>query len=103
MNPRIPHHKVVMVARASIISESEVSITILCLLCAPRYRAVQSSTNQELFEKHVCNHSSHNEKYNGAAHSGYHLKLKYPLPFHVSYIWLITQQYESRSVRKARL
>jgi len=32
MNPRVPHHKIVMVARASIISESEVSITVLCLL-----------------------------------------------------------------------
>ena len=38
MNPRILHHKAVMVACTSI-SESEVSIsiTILCLLCSPRY------------------------------------------------------------------
>ena len=41
MNPHIPHHKVVMVARASIVSESEVSITILCLLCLPCYTAVR--------------------------------------------------------------
>ena len=41
MNPRIPHHKAVMVARASIISESEVSITVLCLLCSPCYTAVR--------------------------------------------------------------
>ena len=41
MNPRIPHHKAVMVARASIISKSEVSITVLCLLCSPRYTTVQ--------------------------------------------------------------
>ena len=36
--PRIPHH-VIMIARASIISECEVSI--LCLLCSPRYTAVR--------------------------------------------------------------
>ena len=38
MNPCILHHKVVMVVHAS---ESEVSITVLCLLCAPRYTAVR--------------------------------------------------------------
>jgi len=105
MNPRIPHRKVPC---ASIISESEVSITILCLLCSPCYTAawikncskstsiikvattknmmvphapvivwnwsihcpslsamfdsLHSSTNQELFEKHLCK-SSHYEKY----------------------------------------
>jgi len=31
----------IMIARASIISENEVSITVLCLLCSPRYTAVQ--------------------------------------------------------------
>jgi len=41
MSPCILHHKVVMVPCASIISESEVSITALCLLCSPRYTAVQ--------------------------------------------------------------
>jgi len=41
MNPCIPDHKVVMVLHSSIISESEVSITILCLLCSPHYTAVQ--------------------------------------------------------------
>jgi len=41
MNPRIPNHKVVIVVCASIISESEVSITILCLLCSPCYTAVR--------------------------------------------------------------
>jgi len=41
MNPRISHHKVVMVAHASIISESEVSIAILCLLCSPHFTAVR--------------------------------------------------------------
>jgi len=30
-----------MIARASIISESEVSITVLCLLCSPRYTAIR--------------------------------------------------------------
>jgi len=43
MNPRIIlHYKVVvMVPRASIMSESEVSITVLCLLCSPRWTAVR--------------------------------------------------------------
>jgi len=109
MNPCIPHHKVVRVARASIISESEVSFTILCLLCSPRYTAVRikncskstsvikvpttrnmmvprapvivwnrsihcpslaamfdllhSSTNQKVFEKHLCIKNSHYEKF----------------------------------------
>jgi len=146
MNPRIPHHKVVIVAHASIISESEVSITVLCLLWSTRYTAVQikncsksmsvitgatmkntmvvraphivwnwsihcpslsamfdslhSSTNQELFEKHVCNHRSHYEKYDGGVRPTYCLKLKYLLPLFISYVWLVTQQYESRSVQK---
>ena len=38
MNPRIPHHKVPC---TSIISESEESITVLCLPCSPHYTAVQ--------------------------------------------------------------
>jgi len=38
MNPHILHYKVLC---ASIISESEVSITVLCLLCSTRYTAVQ--------------------------------------------------------------
>jgi len=106
MNQRILHHKDPCV---SIISESQVSITVLCLLCSPCYTAVwikncskstlaikvatmknmmvpctpvivwnwsinypslsavfnslHSSMNQELFEKHLCNKSSHYEKY----------------------------------------
>jgi len=40
MNPHIPHRKALMVSRASIISESEVSITVLCLLCSPCNTAV---------------------------------------------------------------
>ena len=68
MNPHIPHHKIVLVARASIISESEVSIT---LLCSPCYTAVQTKNC------YICNYSSHYEKYNGAACPSHHLKLKY--------------------------
>ena len=58
MNPCVPHHKVVMVPHASIISESEVSITVLCLLCSSHYTAVQ-------IEKHVYNQCNHYEKYDG--------------------------------------
>jgi len=110
MNPHIPHQKVLL---ASIMSESEISITVVCLLqgavCSPRYTAVwiknclkstsvikvaamkntmvphapvivwnwsihcpslsamfyslHSSTNQELFKKHLCSKCSHYEKY----------------------------------------
>jgi len=56
--------------------------------------------NQKLFEKYVCNQSSHSEKYDGAAHPSYRLKLKYPLPFSVSYVQLVTQQYESKPFEK---
>jgi len=41
---------------------------------------LHSSMNQELFKKHICNHSSHYEKYDGAVCPSYHLKLKYSLP-----------------------
>jgi len=94
MNPRILHHKVL---HASIISESEVSITVVCLLCSPCYD-IHSSTNQELFEKYSCNQSSHHKKYDGATCPSYRLKLKYPLPFSVSYVRLAIQQCESRAV-----
>ena len=40
MNPRIPHHKVLM-PHASIISENEVSITVHCHLCSTCYTAVK--------------------------------------------------------------
>ena len=79
MNPRIPHHKVVQCngsMRLNYTWESEVSITVVCLLCSP---------HQELFEKHVYNQSSHYEKYDGAMCSSYRLKLKYLLSFSVSY------------------
>jgi len=59
MNSRIPHHKVVMVPRTLIISESEVTITAM-------FTPLHSSTNQELFEKYICNQSSHYENYDGA-------------------------------------
>jgi len=36
-----------------------------CSLSAMFY-PLHSSTNQELFEKHICNHSSHYEKFDGA-------------------------------------
>jgi len=40
MNPHIPHHKVPHTS-IIILSESEVSITVLCLLCSPHYTAVR--------------------------------------------------------------
>ena len=72
MNPRIPHHKV---ARASIISESEVSITVLCLLYSPHYTAVRIKNCSK--STSVIIRSSHYEKYSGTAHPSYRLKLKH--------------------------
>ena len=54
------------------------------------FTLLYSSTNQELFEKYICNQSSHYEKYNGAMHPRYRLKSKYPLAFSVSYVRLVT-------------
>jgi len=99
MNPRIPHHKVNGYVRLNYIWEWSIHYRSL----SDMYTPLHSSTNQELFEKHVCNHGSHYEKHNGAVCPSYRLKLKYPLPFSVSYDWLVTQQYESRSVRKTPL
>jgi len=92
MNPCIPHHKV---PRASIISESEVSITVLCLPCSPRYTAVQiknCSKSTPVIKVATM------QKYNGTARPTYRLKLKYSLPFSFSYFQLVTQQYESRTI-----
>ena len=50
------------------------------------FTPLHSSANQELFEKYVYNQSSHYEKYDGAAHPSSCLKLKYPLPFSVSFV-----------------
>jgi len=60
------------------------------------FTLLHNGTNQELFEKYVCNQSSHYEKYDGAAHPSY--RLKYPLLFSVSYGQLVTQQYKSKTV-----
>jgi len=71
------------------------------------FTPLHNNKNQELFEKHVCNHgynqSSYYEKYNGAVYPSYRLKLKYLLPFTVSFVQLVTQQYKSRSVWKVLL
>jgi len=61
------------------------------------FTLLHSSMNQDLFEKYVCNQSSHYEKYDCAVCSSYRLKLKYPLPFTVSYVRLVTQQYEPKN------
>jgi len=51
MNPRILHHKVVMVPHALIISESEGSLSVMLT-------PLSSSTNRELIEKYIYNQSS---------------------------------------------
>ena len=61
--PRIPHHNVLMIARTSIMSESRsIHYCSLFAMFTPLY----SSTNQELFEKHVRNQSNYCKKYDSA-------------------------------------
>jgi len=91
MNPHIPHHKVVMVPRASIISESEVSIRFFVYYFHPVTQQYESKSTSVIKVTTM-------KKYDGAARPSYHLKLKYPLSFCVSYVRLITQQYESRTL-----
>jgi len=73
MNPWFLHHKVVVVKHASIISEREgIHYGSLSAMFTPLYsntnlllailNLLHSSTNQELFEKHLCNQGSHYEK-----------------------------------------
>ena len=62
------------------------------------FTLLYSSTNQELFEKYIYSQSIHYEKYDGATRPRHLLKLKYPLSFSDSYVQLVTQQYESRTV-----
>jgi len=83
MNPHIPHHKVVMIPRASIISESEVYISITVL--SAMLTSLHSNANQELLKSSSVIKVATIKKYSGAAHPRYRLKLKYPLPFPVSY------------------
>jgi len=87
LNPCILHHKV---PRASIISENElvVSITVLCMPCSPHYTAVRiknCSKSTPVIKVATM------RKYDGTTHPSYRLKLKYPLPFSVSYFQLVTQ------------
>ena len=64
----------------------------------------QRKTNQELYEKHLCNQSSHYEKYEWCRmpqlkvlHSPIIVwKVKYSLHFFVNYFQFVTQQYKSR-------
>ena len=70
---------------ASIISESEVT-SIRYSSLSGVLTLLHSSTNQELFEKHLGNQSSYYEKSDGAVRPSCRLKLKYLLHFTVSYV-----------------
>ena len=94
MNPCILHHTVV---RATIGVKYPLQFFVCCCMFTP----LHSSMNQELFEKYVSNQSSHYE--NTMVLCAPVIVWKYPLPFSVSYVQLITQQYKSRSVWKAPL
>ena len=75
----IPHHNVVMVLHISI----RVKYPLWLFVCY-----VHPVTQQyKLFEKHACNQGNHYERYDGAVRPSYCLKLKYPLPSSVSYVY----------------
>jgi len=93
MNPRIPHHKVVMIHMPQLYLRVKHPLQFFVSYILP----LHSSTNQELFKKYLCNQRSHYEKYGCPS---YHLKLKYPLLFSVSFVQLVTQQHKSRTVEK---
>jgi len=57
---------------------------VLCMPCSPRYTAVQISKITPVIKVATM------RKYDGTVHPSYRLKLKYPLPFPVSYFQLIT-------------
>jgi len=93
MNPCILHHKVVNVPR-TLIYIWEWSIHY-----GTMFTPLNSSTNQELFKKYVCNQSSHYEKYGWCCMPWLSSKLKYLLPFSFSHVRLVThQQYKSKTV-----
>jgi len=96
MNPCIP---VVRVACASIINEREVSITVLCLQCSPCYTAVRIKN----CSKSMSIITVATTKIWWCRVPQLLSETEASLPFSVSYVQLILQQYESRSVRKEPL
>ena len=95
MNPRIPHHKVVMFHSPQLYLRVKHPLRFFVTHVHP----LHSSMNQELFEKYICNQIAPMRKYDGAMCPSYRMKLKYPLPFSASYFQLITQQYESNCLK----
>jgi len=86
------HHKVVMVPHSSIISESEISITVIKFVTyihpvTQQYESKSTSVIKVATMKNM----------DGSTCSSYRLKVKYPLHFSINYVRLVTQQYESRS------
>jgi len=75
------------------------------------FKLLHSKTNQELYEKHLHNQSSHYEKYEWCRVAQLKVprpsiivwKVKYPLRFFVEFFQLVTQQYKLRPSWKAPL
>ena len=100
VNPRIPHLKW---HRTPQLSSEKWSIhyASLSALYNPLYTSI---SNQDLFEKHLCNpHILEEMVPRAPVISIIVWKVKYPLRFVVSYVQPVTQQYESRTVWKASL
>ena len=75
-----------MILHASITSDGEVSITVLFCYVHPHYTAVRinnCSKGTSVIKVATI------KKYDCAARPIYHLKLKYPIPFSVSYFQLV--------------
>ena len=92
-----------IVLNAPAISSKKYYVSLSAML-----NLLHSSANQELLEnneKHLCNSRILKERV-GAVHPSYInycLKVEYPLHFVVGYFQPVTQQYESKTVRKAPL
>ena len=99
MNPRIPHLKWHRVPQ---LSSEKRSIHYASL--SAMFNPLRSISNQELFEKHLCNlcmHTKRKKWCHTPSYINYRLKSKYTLHFVVGYVQPITQQYKSRTVQKA--
>ena len=74
------------------------------LRCQPMFNPLHSISDQELFEKCLCNSCIPKEEMVLCpSYINYHLKSEYPLCFIVGYVQPITQQYDSRTAQKAPL
>ena len=94
MNPCIPHQKKEMAPCAPATNyhlKSEVFVTLCC----------HSITNQELFETHLCNQSSHYENMDDFHYEGKPSHVAKSTPFAVSHYEWDTKEDTGKSMKNA--